>query len=589
MIQRTKGKTAVVGWGRGMGHKGHMLLASAVIHQAKAINATPIFILSRTSLIDPNTGDLWSDTKKVRATKDDPLTPQEKLAIYQKTFPEMAKIFTVADGESGSLNDALANLAKQGFTNVVLVVGADQKAAFQYLVNPSKDGSIPYQQMGLQNLVVMSRQETQAPGSDIEGPRATPMRQVLLDPKVSDEQKFAVWRDAMPDALDDREVFDLMQRAQQRLGRAEQVAPPKTPKAKIKEFIQRVRPMLKEASVEKKIQVLKLLKEAYVREFDASDYKQRYTLYTGDEYNTYKVDTFSDLDDAIEEVSFLRDADPSTLTSYWQIRDINNEVVWNYDPNEAYDAMRRGNKIQFRKPDDLTEFLNDRNSGDDDLSDLKEAMENWQTMYADASDIATILNHPYSQQFKQPPAGIQSLYRGLMLKGRSLKAVSGKSNRKLVAYATNPAGAETFLASLDLPDEQQIMIEKQFNPGDFLLDYTALYESVFAEELGPYSRYEPEYEVWMRATPYYTSIKEEEIVNQNSIDENGVNEAEAPFELENRNALDYGMRKTMIHRLAKATDYEISALSLASDEELSDLYQQVFPEQDVSEDYLDEK
>ena len=151
----------------------------------------------------------------------------------------------------------------------------------------------------------------------------------------------------------------------------------------------------------------------------------------------------------------------------------------------------------------------------DDLGDLKEAMENWQQMYADASDIATILNHPYSQRFRQPPAGIQHLYRGLMLKGRSLKALSGKSNRKLVAYATNPAGAHVFLASLDLPDEQQIIIEKQFNPGDFLLDYTALYESVFAEELGPYSRYESEYEVWMRATPYYTSIKEEEIVNQN--------------------------------------------------------------------------
>ena len=150
----------------------------------------------------------------------------------------------------------------------------------------------------------------------------------------------------------------------------------------------------------------------------------------------------------------------------------------------------------------------------DDLGDLKEAMENWQQMYADANDIATILNHPYSQQFRRPPAGIQRLYRGLMLKGRSLKALSGKSNRKLVAYATNPAGAHVFLASLDLPDEQQIIIEKQFNSGDFLLDYTALYESVFADELGPYSRYEPEYEVWMRATPYYTSIKEEEIVNQ---------------------------------------------------------------------------
>ena len=28
------GATAVLGWGRGMGHKGHMLLAQSVIHYA---------------------------------------------------------------------------------------------------------------------------------------------------------------------------------------------------------------------------------------------------------------------------------------------------------------------------------------------------------------------------------------------------------------------------------------------------------------------------------------------------------------------------------------------------------------------------
>ena len=143
ILTEAQGKTAVVGWGRGMGHKGHMLLANAVIYQAQQLNATPIFILSKTSLIDPNTGDLWADVKKVRATKDDPLTPQEKLSIYQKTFPDNAKIFTVADEQAGTINDALARLAQQGFTDVVLVVGEDQKQAFQYLVNPTKDGSIP--------------------------------------------------------------------------------------------------------------------------------------------------------------------------------------------------------------------------------------------------------------------------------------------------------------------------------------------------------------------------------------------------------------------------------------------------------------
>lgn len=265
-------KTAVVGWGRGMGHKGHMLLASAVIHQAKQMNATPIFILSKTSLIDPSTGELWADVKKVRATKDDPLSPQEKLAIYQKTFPENAKIFTVADEKAGTINDALARLAQQGYTNIVLVVGEDQKNAFQYLINPSKDGSIPYQNMGLQNLKVMSRQETGAPGSDIAGPRATPMREVLLRPndyrnqhpeyaKLSDEQmQYAVWRDGMPDSLSGKEVLNLMNTAKDRLTRAEKIAPPRA--TKLKEFIQRVRPMLKEASVEQKIKILKLIKEA---------------------------------------------------------------------------------------------------------------------------------------------------------------------------------------------------------------------------------------------------------------------------------------------------------------------------------------
>jgi hypothetical protein len=449
MIQRTKGKTAVVGWGRGMGHKGHMLLASAVIHQAKAINATPIFILSRTSLIDPNTGDLWADTKKVRSTKDDPLTPQEKLAIYQKTFPENAKIFTVADGESGSLNDALANLAKQGFSNVVLVVGADQKNAFQYLVNPSKDGSIPYQQMGLQNLVVMSRQETQAPGSDIEGPRATPMRQVLLDPNVSDEQRFAVWRDAMPDSLSDKEVFDLMQKAQQRLGRAEQVAPPKA--AKLKEFIQRVRPMLKEASIEKKVQVLKFIKESMLKEF---------------------VDTSGD--------GGKEDPDSFPLNKFADI-------------------------------------------------------------------IEQYLGRGYTRQDREKPEQVSVKFEP-----------KDKSRNGAILYSVVGKRGEYPTVNIHLLDYEQ-----GFGRGRK------------AGVAIPKTR--------------DNALKLAELIFNAQLNEFEVNEAEEPYNLPQRHTMDYGMRKTMIHRLAKATDYEISALSLASDEELTDLYKQVFPDQDINEDYLDEK
>ncbi len=146
----------------------------------------------------------------------------------------------------------------------------------------------------------------------------------------------------------------------------------------------------------------------------------------------------------------------------------------------------------------------------EDLNSLKEACENWMEMYFDANDINTILTHPYSQQFKQPPAGIEKLYRGLVVAGGKIKAVPGKSNRKFVAYATHQYGAETFLASLDTGG-RQVIIEKQFNPADFVLDFTGLYESLFPEQ-GLHNRYQTEYEVWMRATRYYQTASEKEVV-----------------------------------------------------------------------------
>ena len=145
-----------------------------------------------------------------------------------------------------------------------------------------------------------------------------------------------------------------------------------------------------------------------------------------------------------------------------------------------------------------------------DLAPLKEACENWMEMYFDTNDINTILNHPYSQKFKQPPAGIDRLYRGLVVAGGKIKAVPGKSNRKFIAYATDQYGAEAFLASIDVSG-RQVIIEKQFSPADFVLDFTGLYESLFPEQ-GLHNRYQTEYEVWMRATRYYQSASEKEIV-----------------------------------------------------------------------------
>ena len=195
-----EGKAAVVGWGRGMGHKGHMMLASSVITHANQLSADPYFVVSRT------------------VGKDDPITPDEKLAIYKKVFPEQGHIFQTATDEIPDLTRVLSDLNRQGYTSATIVLGADQVKAFQYLKNyngkPDKAGNVPYT---FDKLDVISRQETSDPSAGEEGPRATPMRAVLMDPSKSEEEQFQVWRDAMNPQVGDDEVRDLMMKAKERM------------------------------------------------------------------------------------------------------------------------------------------------------------------------------------------------------------------------------------------------------------------------------------------------------------------------------------------------------------------------------------
>lgn len=219
-----EGDTAVVGWGRGMGHKGHMMLASSVITKAKDVGGDPYFVVSRT------------------VGKDDPITPDEKLAIYKKVFPQHGHIFQSASDELPDLTRVLSNLNQQGYKNAVVVLGADQVKAFQYLKQynnkPDKSGNIAF---NFDNLDVISRQETNDPSRDQEGPRATPMRDILNDPNASPEEQFKVWRDAMSPEVSDDEVRDLMAKAKERM--AQFAADKKAPKKK-KESIKELSPAL---------------------------------------------------------------------------------------------------------------------------------------------------------------------------------------------------------------------------------------------------------------------------------------------------------------------------------------------------------
>jgi hypothetical protein len=64
----------------------------------------------------------------------------------------------------------------------------------------------------------MSRQETGSSTGSLEGPRATPMREILKDPQATTEQKFKFWRDAMPEQLTDSQVMTVMKIAATNLG-----------------------------------------------------------------------------------------------------------------------------------------------------------------------------------------------------------------------------------------------------------------------------------------------------------------------------------------------------------------------------------
>ena len=60
------------------------------------------------------------------------------------------------------------------------------------------------------------------------------------------------------------------------------------------------------------------------------------------------IDTFNSIDDAEEELGFQQDQDTSEgVVSYYKIVDGTGEQVGGFDPDEAYDSMRRGEKIQY--------------------------------------------------------------------------------------------------------------------------------------------------------------------------------------------------------------------------------------------------
>lgn len=65
-------------------------------------------------------------------------------------------------------------------------------------------------------------------------------------------------------------------------------------------------------------------------------------------YEDHLIGQFPTFEEAMDEVNFLRDADPKSATHHWQIIDGTGKTVWEYDIGAEIDNYRRSKKFKFR-------------------------------------------------------------------------------------------------------------------------------------------------------------------------------------------------------------------------------------------------
>lgn len=170
------GGKAIVAYGNLMGHKGHQLLVDATLKMAQQQNRTPFIYIS--PMVGP----------------DDPVSPETKKATFQKLYPAHKQAFRIvgsgADAKgvvrSGGIRGAIKfDLAPEGFTDIVVVTGEDQKDAFKFLTTDRARKS-----MGVDSVDTVIRQDAD---SGEEGVRSTQLRNILKNPNLSYEQKVNKW------------------------------------------------------------------------------------------------------------------------------------------------------------------------------------------------------------------------------------------------------------------------------------------------------------------------------------------------------------------------------------------------------------
>jgi len=139
-----------------------------------------------------------------------------------------------------------------------------------------------------------------------------------------------------------------------------------------------------------------------------------------------------------------------------------------------------------------------------------DAFHDWQSNSSNLALVekaaVTILNDPASKPYQTAPGNLGTIYRTI----GDINKTSTARNRVAVAYAKNLAGAEYYFKSQSKNNKNFHVVQKQFNPEDFLLDFAAMCKGLGLTN----AQYQKEQEIWMRPTQYYASYNADELVDR---------------------------------------------------------------------------
>ena len=239
-------KPAVVTIGSFVGHKGHEQLINQTIATAQKVGGDPYIFVS------PVMG------------ADDPIPPGDKVRTLQKLYPQYAKNIQVWDPQGSPMKKIEKELvlpANSPYNKIILLVGDDRyegmKNWMDSLEKRMKDPAALAKYGGTQNQVDFETVRTERdPNKGGTGISFTQLRNVLKDPNATEQQKLKTWLNAFdvrklgPDWIE-----HLMDTTAKNMGIQQQ-------QQAIREYIERVKPLLPHASVEQKAKIYESLAKA---------------------------------------------------------------------------------------------------------------------------------------------------------------------------------------------------------------------------------------------------------------------------------------------------------------------------------------